>query len=60
MRICDRCHAKAVEAVTMHQTHESFDLCESCRVLAREFLTSNPTGEKDAKNDAKKRPGKKS
>ncbi len=30
MRICDRCHAKATDEISIQSTSEHFDLCSSC------------------------------
>jgi len=42
MKLCDRCfhegdYVKSVDAIKFANTHETFDLCETCSQIVREF-----------------------
>lgn len=42
MKLCDRCfyqgdYVKSVDSVKFQNTHEMFDLCESCSQKLRDF-----------------------
>ncbi len=53
MKICDKCFhqngdsVKAVAEVSFSKIHESYDLCQSCNELVREFI-NNPKIEKES------------
>jgi len=48
MKICDRCHNEdarqslAVEQIVFKSTDEKKDLCQSCLVDVREFISCKP------------------
>lgn len=57
MKLCDRCfhkgdYVKSVDSIKFQNTHEIFDLCESCSQILRDYCTDATRGIGKASEEA--------